>query len=69
MAKHHEWWYIERLQRYYNDHYLQYDEEVEWYANPLPNQWRFIIPKLRLNVLLTCDDEGNVTEERTEYVE
>lgn len=69
MARHHEWWYIKRLQKYYNDHYLQHDEEVEWYANPKPNKWRFIIPKLMLNVLLTCDDEGNVTEERTKYVE
>lgn len=68
MARHHEWWYIKRLQKYYNERYLPYDEEVEWYGNPNPNQWRFVIPSKKLNVLFTCDDNGNVTEERSEYI-
>lgn len=67
MARHHEWWYIRRLQTYYNEHYLNYDEEVEWYGNPEPNKWRFVIKKLGLNILLTCDDDGNITEVRSKY--
>lgn len=65
MVKHHEWWYIKRLQKYFNEHYLVYDETVEWYANPEPNKWRFLIHELGLNILLTCDEKGNVTEERS----
>ena len=60
----HEWWYIKRLQKYVNKHYGEYDESIEWYANPLPNQWRFVIPELELTILLTCDDEGEIVEER-----
>lgn len=62
-VSHHEWWYIKRLQKYYNEHYSQYEDSVEWFGNPLPNQWRFWIPELGCEVYLTCDDKGKVTEE------
>ena len=64
MARHHEWWYIKRLQKYYNEHYLEHDETTEWFADPKPNTWRFILPELNLDIILTCDDDGKVTEER-----
>lgn len=69
MVKHHEWWYIKHLQRYFNKHYLNYDETVEWYANPEPNKWRFIVHELGLSILLICDKNGKVTEERSEIEE
>lgn len=62
--KHHELWYIRRLQCYYNEHFLEFDEYVEWFANPKPNTWKFKIPRFGMTVILTCDDEGNVSEER-----
>ena len=64
MARHHEWWYIKRLQRYFNEHYLEHDESTEWFADPKPNTWKFIIPELNLEIILRCDDDGKVTEER-----
>ena len=67
MARHHEHWYIKRLQKYYNDHYLRYDDEVEWYGNPEPNKWRFRIPSKKWKVSLTCNDKGNTTDEVNQY--
>lgn len=61
MARHHEYWYIKRLQKYYNAYYLQYDDEIEWYANPEPNKWRFRIPSMKLEIELECDDRGNIS--------
>lgn len=64
MARHHEWWYIRRLQKYYNEHYIQHDEDTEWFADPKPHVWRFRLPGLGYDIILTCDDNGKVTEER-----
>ena len=60
-----EQWYADRLQRYFDKHYSEFDETVEWYANPGPNQWRFRIYEVGLEILLTCDDKGRIIEERT----
>ena len=60
-----EQWYADRLQRYFDKHYSEFDETAEWYVNPGPNQWRFRIYEVGLEVLLTCDDKGRITEERT----
>lgn len=69
MPRHEEYWYIKRLQKYYKDHFLQYDEEVEWYGNPNMNQWRFRIPSMKWEVILTCDDNGDITMETKRYVQ
>ena len=61
---HHEIWYIRRLQKYFNEHYLQYDETVEWYATLEINKWRFKINELYLEIILVCDDNGVITEFR-----
>lgn len=60
-----EQWYADRLQRYFDKHYSEFDETAEWYVNPGPNQWRFRIYEVGLEILLTCDDKGRIIEERT----
>lgn len=58
-------WYQLRLQEYYNDHYGEYDDEVQWYTDPAPNKWKFIVPKLNYTIVLTCGDNGHVFEDRS----
>ena len=60
-----EQWYADRLQRYFDKHYGEFDETAEWYTNPGLNQWQFRIYEVGLEVLLICDDKGRITEERT----
>lgn len=69
MARHQEHWYIQRLQKHYNLFYLHHDEEVEWFANPEPNQWRFRIPSMKLELTLICDDNGDITTLGKQYEE
>lgn len=59
-----ERFYYDRLQRYFDEHYGEYDDSAEYYNNPAPNQWKFYIPELGVVVLLTCDDQGEVDEIR-----
>ena len=58
-------WYRVRLSRYFDEHYLQYEDDTLWFVDPAPNQWLFDIVELNKRVELTCDDKGNVTV--TEY--
>lgn len=64
-----ERFYNDRLQRYFDEHYGEYErdeyeEDVEYYVNPAVNQWKFYIPELGVVVILTCDDSGKVWEIR-----
>ena len=59
-----EIWYRKRLGEYFLKHYKQYDESIQWYIDPDINQWEFVIPELGLTILLTCHDNGEITEER-----
>lgn len=59
-----ESWYQERLQRYFDEYFKPYEETAEWYVNPAPNKWKFIIPELGLVIRLTCTERGIVTELR-----
>ena len=55
--------YFENLYDYLTDNYWEFEEDLEWFTNPAPNQWKFRVPGETVIVLLTCDDDGNVTEE------
>lgn len=57
-------WYMKYLQRYFDMYYGEYGDTAGWLVNPAPNRWQFIILELGLKVTLTCDDHGNVTEEK-----
>ena len=59
-----ETYYAFRLQKYFNKFYFDYEETVEFYVNPEINKWRFIIPELNMEVLLTCYDDGRIVERR-----
>ena len=57
-------YYNQRLQLYFNRHYKRYAKTAEFYVNPEINKWRFIIPDLNLNILLTYYDDGRIVEVR-----
>lgn len=59
-----ESFYNRKLQRYFDRHFGDYEETAEFYVNPAINKWKFIIPELGIEVLLTCNDIGWVIEKR-----
>lgn len=59
-----KYFYRSKLDRYFNRHYFNNREEVQWYVDPAINKWKFYIPSIKKLVTLVCDDEGNVREER-----
>lgn len=59
-----EAYYQGRLQRYFDRHYIEYSETTEFYVNPAINKWKFNIPELGIEVVLTCNDIGWVVEKR-----
>lgn len=65
--KHTESWYDRRLRAYFGKVYGSFEDEVEFFPNPSPNQWLFVIPRNGVKVELTCDDDGLVTE-RHNYI-
>lgn len=51
-----------RLQKYFDAHWPNDADTAEWYVDPAPNQWRFV---LRCETItLTCDENGHVSEDR-----
>lgn len=58
-----EKWYATRLLAFCVENYSEYEDSMEWYVNPAPNQWKFRIPELDKTCLITCDDNGIVKEE------
>ena len=64
MTKKSEQYYENRLQKYFDKYYSHFSETAEFYVNPEINKWRFIIPELSLNILLTCYDDGRIVEVR-----
>ena len=56
--------YIKHLQRYFNEHYGNYDESAEWSVDPAPNKWEFVIRVLGIRVILTCHEDGKISEIR-----
>ena len=65
MVKHEESWYVRRLQLYYDKHYSKFDDATEWYGNQNPNQWMFANYDIGMKVLLTCNEHGEIIEERS----
>lgn len=59
-----EKWYMRRLSRYFEEHYADYEDEAEFFNDPNTNQWLFDIPSIGWRIEITCDDNGNVAEER-----
>lgn len=57
-------WYQRRLSAYFEKHYSEYEDDAEWWNDPQPNQWLFDIKELGFRVELTCDDSGEVYEQR-----
>lgn len=57
-----EKWYDKHLRDYFYKKYSDYEYDTEWFVNPANNQWKFYILKLGLIVVLTCDEDGNVSE-------
>ena len=55
-------WHQRRLARYFDEHYSQYEDTVEFWNDPAMNQWLFDIPELKIRVELTCKENGNVEE-------
>lgn len=64
MSNKSEKYYNDRLQRYFDRHYIEFSETAEFYVNPAVNKWKFIIPELGFEVILTCNDIGWVVEKR-----
>ena len=54
-------WYRIRLGKYFDEHYVEYEDSITWYTDPAPNQWVFNIPELKTRVELTCDVKGNIS--------
>lgn len=54
--------YQRRLQRYFDKHYSQYEETVEWFPDGAPNKWKFIVPELGVIVTLVCGANGDISE-------
>lgn len=57
-------YYMERLQKYFDNYWGAYGDSAGWLVNPKPNQWQFIIMDLGLKITLTCNDNGRVSERR-----
>lgn len=58
-----EKWYQRRLAKYFEDHYGEHEDDVEFFPDPAFNQWLFDIPQNNVRVELTCDINGNVYEQ------
>lgn len=60
--KHTEKWYENRLRKFFDNCYGEYEYVAEFYPNPRYNKWDFIIRELAIRVILTCHDSGEVEE-------
>ncbi|MGN1216982.1 MAG: hypothetical protein ACI4TD_03290 [Phocaeicola sp.] len=52
------------MARYFEEHYAEYEDEAEFFNDPNVNQWLYDIPSIGYRIEITCDDNGNVTENR-----
>ena len=34
-------WYRIRLGKYFDEHYVEYEDSITWYTDPAPNVWVF----------------------------
>lgn len=57
-------WYTDKLSSHFKERYLDHLDVIPRLITPTHNKWAFDIPPLKTRVVLTCDDYGNITEER-----
>ena len=55
-----EKFYQNHLRKYFDKHFKEYEDTVEYFVDPAPNQWKFTIPELDQTILLVCEDSGKV---------
>ena len=58
-----EWFYTRRLQKYFDKHYSQYGNNINWFVTIYPYKWQFIVINLGCLVTLTCTNLGKIVEE------
>ena len=51
------------LDKYFEKHYGYFECECEWYADPAPKSWKFYVPSLHIDIVLS-ENDGEVTELR-----
>ena len=61
-------YYRGRLDKYFDKRFGEYEDTVEYHNDPAVNKWRFVIPELGIEVELTCDDSGQITEKQKELI-
>ena len=59
-----EKWYQRRLAKYFSENYERYEDTAEYWPDPFANQWLFDIPERGVRVELTCNDKGEIKEQR-----
>ena len=55
-----EKFYRNHLWKYFDKHFKEYEDTVEYFVDPALNQWKFMIPELDQTILLVCEDSGKV---------
>ena len=58
--------YEKHLRKYFDKHYWTYEAIAEFYTNPDDRTWRFYIPILEVEVFITCNDDGQIIENKRE---
>lgn len=51
------------LDEYFEKHYGGFECECEWYVDPAPKSWKFYVPSLHVDIVLS-ENDGEVTELR-----
>lgn len=51
------------LDEYFEKHYGDFECECEWYVDPAPKSWKFYVPSLHVDIVLS-ENDGEVTELR-----
>lgn len=57
-------WYTDKLTTHFKERYLNHLDVIPRLITPAHNKWAFDIPPLKTRVVLTCDDGGEIIEER-----
>lgn len=51
------------LDEYFEKYYGGFECECEWYVDPAPKSWKFYVPSLHVDIVLS-ENDGEVTELR-----
>ena len=55
-----ERFYQNHLQKYFDKHFKEYENTIEYFVDPALNQWKFTVPELDETIILVCEDSGKV---------